>query len=120
MREPTTREDAYRWWRAAISGQPAPRHDGDIQAGFFKVRKWSRGPWIPARIWIERGEVDESGSLLSDETFKAEVDGMATSAERVWQWARPIPLSEWTWLTAQSPLLPKKPPPDRHLFFAPR
>lgn len=121
MRTPTTREEAYRWWTAATTGGHAPRHDGHINAGFFKMRKWSRGPWIPARIWIEKAPVDPvTGELLQDETFAAEIDGQPATAERVWRWAHPVTLSEWTWLTAQSPLLPSKPPPPKPGPFAHR
>jgi hypothetical protein len=53
---------------------PAVLED-EPQAGFFAVRRfrygeWVKGPFVPARIWIEPGEIDpETGELLSDERF---------------------------------------------------
>lgn len=114
MRTPTTRDQAYRWWNAMVSGTPFRLPDDEVQAGYFKKRKWPRGPWIPARIWLEPGSVcPETGELLTDEVFKAEIDGKPAPLDRVWLSAHPIPFDEWTWLTAQSPLLPDKAKPPR-------
>ena len=121
MREPSTPEQRWAWWEAAVAGDVPPVHDNDPQAGFFAVRKfsygaWVKGPMVPARIWWEPGEIDpETGELLSDERCCAEVDGKPVNPWSSWTWIarRPIPEMEWKWLKAQSPLLPSKPPP-RH------
>lgn len=122
MRKPTTREEAYRWWNATTRGEPHPHiAEDEIQAGYFKRRKWMRGPWIPARIWLEPGEIDPlTGELLTDEIWRAEIDGKPAPVEWVWRKAWPIALDEWMWLTAQSPLLPKRAPPPKPGPFARR
>jgi hypothetical protein len=114
MRQPTSPEQKWAWWEAATDGAGPPIHDDEPQPGFYAVRKfrygeWARGPYVPARIWIEPGEIDpETGELLSDERYRAEIDGKPADPWRVWTWLakRPIPLSEWEYLKAMSPLLP--------------
>jgi len=121
MREPSSPEQRWAWWEAAVAGRDPPVHDNEPQAGFFAVRKfhygqWARGPFVPVRVWWEPGEIDpETGELLTDERCLAEVDGKPVNPWRSWTWIarRPISLSEWEWLRAQSPLLPSKPPPKR-------
>lgn len=102
----------------ATSGQEPPVHEGDPQPGFYAVRKfhygeWPRGPYVPARIWIEPGQIDpETGELLSDERYCAEIDGKRADPWRTWTWLakKPVTQTEWEWLRALSPLLPRKPP----------
>jgi len=108
--------DEWSWWLAAIEGEDPPIHEDEPQSGFFKCRKfsygkWVKGPYVPARIWWER-QTDETGSLVADEICRCEVDGRPTDAWRIWPWLakKPIPLSEWEWLRAMSPLLPNKIP----------
>ena len=121
MRSPTSPEQKWAWWEAAVDGRNPPTFDDEPHAGFFAVRRfrygeWAKGPLVPARIWIEPGEIDpETGELLSDERFRAEVDGKPADPWRAWTWLarRPVPLSEWEWLRALSPLLPTKIPPRR-------
>jgi hypothetical protein len=63
--------NAGTWWEQAVSGDEPPVHDGEPQAGFFAVRRfrygeWPQGPFVPARVWWEPGEIDpETGELLS-------------------------------------------------------
>lgn len=121
MRQPTPLEERWRWWEAAVSGAEHATHAEEPQAGFYAVRKfrygeWPRGPFVPARIWWESGEIDpETGELTSDERLLAEIDGQRVNPWEKWTWiaSRPITFSEWSWLRAQSPLLPEKPPPKR-------
>lgn len=118
MREPSTPEQRWAWWEAAVEGRQPPVHENDPQAGYFAVRKfrygdWARGPHVPARVWWESGEIDpETGELMSNEECRAEIDGVFVNPWRTWTWIarRPIPESEWKWLKAQSPLLPSRPP----------
>lgn len=121
MRLPSSPEARWRWYLASLAGEQPPVHEGEPQAGFYAVRKfpygeWVKGPWIPARVWWEDGEIDpETGELMSDEQCRAEVDGKPMNPWSNWTWLarRPIPQSEFDWLTAQSPLLPKKIPRRR-------
>jgi hypothetical protein len=121
MRTPTTPAAKWAWWEAAVNGEAPPTYDDEPQVGFYAVRRfrygeWARGPFVPARIWIEPGEVDpETGELLSDERLCAEIDGKPADPWRYWTWLarRPIPQSEFEWLKALSPLLPTKIPSRR-------
>lgn len=129
MRRPTSPEIAWAAWEAAVSDPDWQGFGEDgIATGFYKVRKWfkyrdervhwSRNRWVPARIWIEPGEIDpETGELLSDERFRLEIDGVRRNP---WQWmgtayrwefvqSNPISEEEYEWLTAISPLLPTRP-----------
>lgn len=122
MRQPTTLRERWRWWEHAIAGNPLPIHEDEPQAGFYRVRRfaygqWVKGPFVPARIWWEPGQVDPAtGELLTDEVCRAEIDGKPANPWRTWTWIakHPIPESEWKWLKALSPLLPtripRKPP----------
>lgn len=118
MREPSTPAERWKWWEDTLSGEEQPVYEMEPQAGFFAVRKfkytaWRLGPFVPARVWWEPGELDpETGELLSDERCRAEVDGVEIDPWRTWTWIarRPISEGEWKWLRAQSPLLPSKIP----------
>lgn len=118
MRQPSTPAQRWAWWEAATRGDAPPIHENEPHQGFFAVRKfrygdWRDGPFVPARIWWEPGEIDpETGELLSDERLRGEVDGAPIDPWSSWTWLarRPIPESEWRWLRAISPLLPTKVP----------
>lgn len=122
MRRPSTPAERWAWWEAAVAGESPPIHDDDPHAGFFRVRKfsygkWVKGPFVPARIWWEPGEIDpDTGELLTPETLRAEIDGRPTDPWSKWTWMakRPISETEYQWLRALSPLLPSKIPPRAH------
>lgn len=118
MRQPSSPAERWAWWEAAVAGQDPPVHDGEPHAGFFKVRrfsygKWVKGPFVPACIWWESGEIDpETGELLSPEILRCEIDGRRADPWSKWTWLarRPITEAEYQWLKALSPLLPTKIP----------
>jgi hypothetical protein len=118
MREPTPPDQKWAWWEEAVDGLNPPVREDEPQPGFYAVRRfrygeWVKGPFVPARIWIEPGEIDpETGELLSDERLCAEIDGKPADPWRNWTWLarRPVSLDEWKWLKALSPLLPTKIP----------
>jgi len=117
MRTPSSLQERWAWYEAAIAGENPPIHDGEPHAGFFKVRKfsygkWVKGPFVPARIWWETPETDADGELISDEKLRAEIDGREVNPWNKWTWIarRPVTESEWMWLKALSPLLPDKIP----------
>lgn len=122
MRRPSTPAERWAWWEAAVAGESPPIHDDDPHAGFFRVRKfsygkWVKGPFVPARIWWEPGEIDpDTGELLTPEILRAEIDGRPTDPWSKWTWMakRPISETEYQWLRALSPLLPNKIPPRAH------
>lgn len=127
MRTPTTSAQAWAWWESVMDGAPVAQTERP-QTGFYKVRKWfrwkgervhwSQNEWVPARIWIEPGEIDpETGELISPEQVRLEIDGRREDPWRpagttqAWQFVmrKPISEDEFMWLTALSPLLPKSP-----------
>lgn len=121
MRQPSSLQDRWKWWEAAISSLPEPIHENEVHCGFFRVRKfpygeWPTGPYVPARIWLDPCDVDEeTGELLAPEQYRAEIDGRAANPWSVWTWlaANPVTEEEYQWLKAMSPLLPKSPPQRR-------
>lgn len=118
MRTPSTPDQIWSWWERAIAGAPVEHVEDSPHAGFFKVRKfpygqWPTGPYVPARCWIEPGEIDpETGELLSDEIIRMEIDGRQVNPWTHWNWIAKNPVSEteWMWLRAMSPLLPERIP----------
>ncbi|MAB70295.1 MAG: hypothetical protein CMH89_11795 [Oceanicaulis sp.] len=120
MRRPTTPEQRWAWWEAASTGSEwpfTPRED-EPQAGFYRVRKfpygqWARGPWLPARVWWEGGQIDPAtGELMTDEICRCEIDGRRRNPWKVWTWlmTNPVTESEWEFLRAMSPLTANKIP----------
>jgi hypothetical protein len=117
MRQPTSPEQRWQWWEDAISGKPVETLENDIHCGFFKKRKfrygeWTKGPWLPARVWMEQEIDPETGELLSDEVYRMEIDGKRVDPWKMWTWIarKPITEDEWKWLRAMSPLTPDKIP----------
>lgn len=121
MREPSSPAQRWDWWERAVAGEPVPIHEDEPHQGYFATRKfrygeWVKGPFVPARIWWEPGDIDpETGELTSPEICRAEIDGRRIDPWRAWPWLakRPITEDEWKWLRAMSPLLPSKIPPKR-------
>lgn len=67
----------------------------DPQPGFYKKRLWARGPWAPVRLWLEDGERDELGRLMSDQILRCEWNPNLHDPLAFY----PIdPIEEWTWL----------------------
>lgn len=80
------------WHKAAIAGKAPPIHDGDPQIGWFKTRMVKDGPFVPARIWIDREICPRTGELIGAERFTCTIDG-----------ERRDPFSQWVWL-AKNPI----------------
>lgn len=94
MRQPTRARCAYEWWRSALRGENPPRSDGLPESGWFKTKLVKGGPWVAARIWLERDIDRETGELADDERFACEVDGMRVGAASVWLHLVPISREE--------------------------
>ena len=75
--------------------------------GYFKVRAWSRGPWLPARIARcvprdpETGDVLDRGAVLMAFIHDNEVD-----IDDVWLWGRKITLEDYAALVDHIELNP--------------
>lgn len=104
MREPTPREELFRWHREALEnaqyGIEIEVNPDEPQCGFFKRRFVKGGPWVPARIWMH--QPIEDGELVGEETLQAEVDGQFATASDQWSWlaSNPITEAEFKYLTA--------------------
>lgn len=106
IRQPSLTSALYAWHRAAVAGKAPPQHEGDPQCGWYRTRLVRGGPWVPARIWIER-EIDPySGELLSPEVFRCEIDGQRRDPYRVWTYITPIPREEYDALIARRASIP--------------
>jgi hypothetical protein len=70
-------------------------HEGNPEAGWFRRRLIPKGPWVPARIWIEPPETDaETGEVTAPERMLCEVDGKRVDVFRAWTWLGQNPISE--------------------------
>lgn len=86
LRQPTTPEDAYRWYaRAIVAGVTldAPRIDeNEPQPGWYKRRFGKDAVFVPARIWIVQRVAD--GELIADEKLACEIGGETFDPFDVW------------------------------------
>ena len=89
MRQPTPFKVLFAWHSAALAGKAPPIHDGDPQCGFYKRRLVRGGPWVPARIFVERDVDPRTGELTCDEVLRIEVEGLDAGD----------PADHWTYLT---------------------
>lgn len=89
IRQPSSFSALYAWHTAFMAGKNPPQHDGEPQCGYFKRRMVKGGPWVPARIYVEREIDPDTGELASDEVLRIEVNGVV----------RRDPCDHWTYLT---------------------
>lgn len=75
--------------------------DADWQ--WWRCRLVRKGPWVPARLWREE-ERDETGALLADVRYFAEVDGLPVDpfSPPSWPFWQAISEAEWRYLTETS------------------
>jgi len=106
MRQPTNQSEAYSHWRRRLKGELLNIYINDPECGYYKTRAWARGPYIPAKIWLEQ-EIDEHGELATDEILKAEVGEQEWDAHEAWLRiaAKPISLTEWEMLLKALPIV---------------
>lgn len=72
----------YEWWAAALAGNFGPVHDGQPEAGFYRVRRGKGGPWEPVAIWKSG---DEWICLRASKRM---------NAEDAWTWVCRNPITE--------------------------
>ena len=95
IRRPTPPSVALAWWKAAVAGGNPPQHEGLPQCGWFKTRLTKGGPWVAARIWIDR-EIDPlTGELAAPEEYRCEIDGDRRDPAKVWTYLEPISREEY-------------------------
>lgn len=107
IRQPTPPSRAYAWHRAAIAGDALPQHDGLPECGWFKTRLIKGGPYVAARIWIEREIDPATGELAAPEVYRCEVDGERRDPARIWTYLKPISREEYDRLLHRRNLIPE-------------
>lgn len=107
IRRPTPTAELYAWHRAALADPKTPRHDGLPECGWFKTRLVKDGPWVPAKIWVERDIDPVTGELTAPEEYRAEVDGMSRDPAKIWTFLKPISRAEFDELAACQKDLPQ-------------
>lgn len=99
------------WWCRALAGEAVPITDGCPEAGYYKTKRVRGGPWVPARVWIER-ERDDDGEQIEDDRFRCLIDG--TESDAVQEWVRlsahPIAPAEYERLRRNPDPLPSNRP----------
>lgn len=96
IRQPTSFAQAYAWHRKALAEgvEAATMHDGEIHAGFYRMRLVRGGPFVPVRIWIEAVTDPKTGELAEPERFRAEIEGIEVSPQQVAdRWTHMTPIS---------------------------
>jgi len=106
MRQPTPDGLELHWWRAALRG-PVDRHDGEPECGFYKRRMVRGGPWVPARIFLDREICPDTGELVSPEVVRCEVDGANRDASAQWLHLIPISIDEYHHLSTLRAQIPE-------------
>lgn len=97
MRNPTDPEVAYAWHAKALiaNGDRAkmpPIHENDPKPGWYMRRLVQKGPFVPARIWLEADVVN--GELTGLERLLCEVDGKRREVGSEWTWLASRPITE--------------------------
>ena len=88
------------------------------QPGHYKTRLVRNGPFVPARVWINKPERDDAGDLMDDEGLMMEVNGERISGEQLiaetWLWlmGNPIDQAEYDFMMADSDHAQKYRPDD--------
>lgn len=80
------------WWRRALAGEPVAIKDGEPQPGYYRTKLIKNGPWVPARVWIER-EVGDDGEQVNPDTFKCLIGANEADALDRWVWLSAYPIS---------------------------
>lgn len=99
MRQPTSNEAQYRFWRRSVAGERVERFEDEPQPGFYKRRYVRGGPFVPVEIWLEQQIDPETGELTADEQLRAVCNGERCNPYTVWTYCRAITLEEYDALT---------------------
>ena len=106
IRQPTSREAMYDFWRRSVSGERVPRFEDEPQPGYYKCRMTKGGPFVPVEIWIEQETDPDTGELVADERLCAIVNAQLRDPLRIWTYCRPISAEEYDALTGAHASLP--------------
>ncbi len=109
IRQPSSLLELYAWHNAALAARASGLacglavHADEPQCGWYRTRRVRGGPWIPARIFLERTIDPETGELADDERLVCEVGGVRRDPWAAWQSLakRPITRAEYDRLVAE-------------------
>lgn len=109
IRQPSSLLNLYAWHNAALaarangSSRDQVVHAEEPQCGWYRTRMVRGGPWIPARIFLERTIDPETGELADDERLVCEVGGARRDPWHAWPSLanRPITRAEHDRLVAE-------------------
>lgn len=106
MRRPSTIDAQLANWRRRLAGERLRLIEDQPDAGFYKTRAYSRGPYIGGRIWVVSDIDPYTGELSTDETYQAEIGGRRWDAMQAWLWLskHPVTVDEYRWLRARAAL----------------
>lgn len=93
IRQPTPPEVYLAWHRGAVSHTARARHDGWPECGWFKVRRFRGGPWVPLLIGLRQTRDPDTGELVEPEALVPLLAGEPIGADelqRLWLFAVPI------------------------------
>lgn len=93
MRQPTPEDEVYRWYSAALRRERAPKVEGEVESGWFKIRLVKDGPWVPVRIWLEQ-IMDNEGCLAAPEVYRCTVNGQSRKPDQVFFDKNLIPITK--------------------------
>lgn len=82
MRRPTSSQEAYAWWSAAIAGERVEWREDEYHAGYYRRRFRKDGPWVPVEIRLVQVIDSETRELIEPERFEMSIGGGA--------WRRPF------------------------------
>lgn len=95
IRQPTPTSVALAWWREALRNPDTVRHDGDPQCGWYKRRMVKGGPFVAARIYLDRDIDPMTGELTCPEELRCEVDGLPRDPADQWTYLQPISRADY-------------------------
>lgn len=93
MRTATPITELYHWHTEALAGR-RPQITGEPHCGWFKCKLVRGGPYVAARIYMDREVDHDTGELLSDEKMRCEIDGRERDPEEQWTYICYIPITE--------------------------
>lgn len=96
MREPISRDEAYRWHRDALAGRTVVIVQEEPHCGWYRRKLVKGGVMVPARIWIETPAraIDAAGELVDQPVMRCEVNGRNVDPFEAWHWLADQPISE--------------------------
>ena len=92
----------------------APKYVDRPREGFFKIRAFRAGPWIPVRFYRDvpldpaTGELLDRWPRLAAERDDVVIDEHSKLLD-LWPWCREITRGEWQWIkTVTWPLMKRR------------